>query len=83
MGGQFDYEGRVEIYYNSEWGTVCDDHWTTNEADTVCRELGFPGKQRGNRRQERGHGEGGGKEERGSEKEHNRVMSSDGHVMVI
>ena len=41
IGGSYPWEGRVEIYLSGVWGTVTDSQWTNEDAQVVCRGLGY------------------------------------------
>ena len=41
VGGTSDREGRLEVYHDGVWGTVCDDVFNNVAARVACNSLGF------------------------------------------
>ena len=39
--GHNSRSGRIEIYIDGQWGTVCGDFWNASSSTVVCRQLGF------------------------------------------
>ena len=41
MNGPTSQEGTVEVCFNNTYGSICHDSWNENDAQVVCRQLGF------------------------------------------
>ena len=41
VGGNSHKEGRLEVYYNGRWGTVCNTGWDDYNTNVVCAQLGY------------------------------------------
>ena len=40
-GGDYDWEGTVEVCFDRLWGTLADSGWDSNDAAVICRQLGY------------------------------------------
>ena len=43
QGGTYSNEGRVEVYCNGQWGTICDDEFGSANTHVLCKQLGYTG----------------------------------------
>ena len=41
VGSLLPYRGRLEVFHNGSWGTVCDDYFDWRDVRVACYSLGF------------------------------------------
>ena len=40
-GGALDNEGRLEVFFDGEWGSVCNRNWGRWSGSVACKDLGY------------------------------------------
>ncbi|XP_055449646.1 macrophage scavenger receptor types I and II isoform X2 [Psammomys obesus] len=58
VAGSGPHEGRVEVFHQGQWGTVCDDRWDIRAGQVVCRSLGYHDVQAVHKKAHFGEGTG-------------------------
>ena len=43
QGGSYSNQGRVEVYCNGQWGTICNNGFDSSHARLLCKQLGYTG----------------------------------------
>ncbi|XP_071502519.1 scavenger receptor cysteine-rich domain-containing group B protein-like [Diadema antillarum] len=43
VDGSVDSEGRVEVFLDDTWGAICDNLWGPEDAEVICKQLGYVG----------------------------------------
>ena len=41
--GTYSNQGRIEVYCNGQWGTICNNGFDSTDAQTICKQLGYSG----------------------------------------
>lgn len=41
VGGKSEHDGRLQVYVDGRWGTVCDYNWNIINAALVCHQMGL------------------------------------------
>lgn len=41
VGGVHEFEGRLDVFCNGSWGSICDREWDLKDANVACRMLGY------------------------------------------